>query len=98
VVELRDLGLRFELGEEERPVEGPLSGSTYVITGTLSEHSRDEAKRLLEGLGAKVADSVSKKTTAVIAGENPGSKLAKAESLGVTVLDESAFADLVQAR
>jgi DNA ligase (NAD+) len=88
VAELRELGLRFEAGEEEKPVEGPLTGSSYVITGTLASRSREEARRALEQLGAKVADSVSKKTTGVIAGENPGSKLAKAEKLGVPVLSE----------
>jgi DNA ligase (NAD+) len=88
VEELRGLGLRFEAGAEERPVEGPLSGSTYVVTGTLEGFSRDEARKALEAKGAKVADSVSKKTTGVIAGESPGSKLAKAEQLGVPVLDE----------
>ena len=93
--ELRELGLRFELAEDERPREGRLTGSTYVITGTLSAWSRDGAKAALEALGAKVADSVSKKTTAVVAGESAGSKLAKAESLGVLVLDEAAFAALL---
>ena len=93
--ELRELGLRFELAEDERPREGRLTGSTYVITGTLSAWSRDGAKAALEALGAKVADSVSKKTTALVAGESAGSKLAKAESLGVLVLDEAAFAALL---
>jgi DNA ligase (NAD+) len=88
VEELRGLGLRFESGAEERPVEGPLTGSTYVVTGTLEGFSRDDARKALEAKGAKVADSVSKKTTGVIAGESPGSKLAKAEQLGVPVLDE----------
>ena len=78
VEELRQLGLRFEAGAEERPVEGPLTGSTYVITGTLEGFSRDEARKALEAKGAKVADSVSKKTTGVVVGESPGSKLAKA--------------------
>ncbi|MGE5690597.1 MAG: NAD-dependent DNA ligase LigA [Pseudomonadota bacterium] len=88
VAELRSLGLRFELGEEDRPVEGPLSGRTYVITGTLEAFSRDEAKAALEARGAKVGESVSKKTTGVIAGESPGSKLAKAQKAGVPVLTE----------
>ena len=95
VGELKELGLRFEAGAEERPVEGPLTGSTYVVTGTLEGYTRDEARKALEGLGAKVADSVSKKTTGVIAGESPGSKLAKAEQLGVPVLDEAAFEQLL---
>jgi DNA ligase (NAD+) len=93
--ELGEIGLRFEAGAEERPVEGPLSGSTYVITGTLEEFSRDEARRALEAKGAKVADSVSKKTTGVIAGESPGSKLAKAQQAGVPVLDEAALKELL---
>jgi DNA ligase (NAD+) len=97
VEELRGLGLRFEAGPEERPVEGPLTGSTYVITGTLEGYSRDEARKALEAKGAKVADSVSKKTSGVVAGESPGSKLAKAEQLGVPVLDEAALERLLRA-
>jgi DNA ligase (NAD+) len=85
-------------GEAERPVEGPLSGRQYVITGTLEKWSRDEAKEALEALGAKVTDSVSKKTAGVIVGENPGSKLAKAQKAGVPVLDEGALADLLARR
>jgi DNA ligase (NAD+) len=96
VGELKELGLRFEAGAEERPVEGPLTGSTYVITGTLEGYSRDEARKALEAQGAKVGDSVSKKTTGVIAGEGPGSKLAKAEGLGVPVLDEAALERLLR--
>ena len=72
VEELRALGLRFELAEEDRPAEGPLTGSQYVITGTLESFTREEAKAALEALGAKVSDSVSKKTTGVVVGENPG--------------------------
>jgi DNA ligase (NAD+) len=63
-----------------------------VITGTLESFTREEAKAALEALGAKVSDSVSKKTTGVIVGESPGSKAAKAEALGVPILSE---ADLV---
>jgi DNA ligase (NAD+) len=95
VEELRQLGLRFEAGPEERPVEGPLTGSTYVITGTLESFSRDEARKALEAKGAKVGDSVSKKTTGVVVGESPGSKAAKAEQLGVPVLDEAALKKLL---
>jgi DNA ligase (NAD+) len=82
-------------GEAEKPVEGPLTGHQYVITGTLERFTRDEAKAALEALGAKVSDSVSKKTTGVIAGESPGSKLAKAQKAGVPVLDEDALAALL---
>jgi DNA ligase (NAD+) len=96
VEELKQLGLRLEAGPEERPVEGPLSGSTYVVTGTLEGFSRDEARKALEAKGAKVGDSVSKKTSGVIVGESPGSKLAKAEQLGVPVLDEAAFERLLR--
>src|SRR5215475_9928322 len=90
VAELRELGLRFELGEEDRPAEGPLTGSQYVITGTLESLSREEARAALEALGAKVSDNVSKKTSGVVVGESPGSKVAKAEKAGVPLLDEAA--------
>ncbi|MGA9762952.1 MAG: NAD-dependent DNA ligase LigA [Gaiellaceae bacterium] len=96
VRELDELGLRLELGEEERPVEGRLSGSTYVITGMLERFSRAQAQAALEEQGAKVGDSVSAKTTAVIAGENPGSKLEKARRLGLTILDEEGFEQLLR--
>jgi DNA ligase (NAD+) len=96
VGELKAVGLRLEAGAEERPVEGPLTGTTYVITGTLEDLSRDEARKALEAKGAKVADSVSKKTTGVIVGESPGSKLAKAEQFGVAVLDEAALKELLR--
>ena len=96
VEELRELGLRMEAGEEDRPIEGPLTGQSYVITGTLESFTREEAKAALEALGAKVADSVSKKTAGVIAGESPGSKLAKAQKAGVPILDEQALAKLLR--
>ena len=90
VDELRGLGLRFETGEEDRPVEGPLTGNTYVITGTLEAFTREEAGAALEALGAKVAGSVSSKTTALFVGEEPGkSKVTKAEKAGVPQLGEA---------
>jgi DNA ligase (NAD+) len=95
VEELRGLGLRFEAGEEERPVEGPLTGKSYVITGTLERWSREEAKAALEAKGARVGDSVSKKTTGLVVGESPGSKLAKAQRAGVEILDEAALEKLL---
>jgi DNA ligase (NAD+) len=89
VEELRELGLRFELGDEDRPVAGPLSGQSYVITGTLESFTREEAAAALEALGAKVAASPSSKTTGLIVGEDPGkSKLTKAEKAGVPILNE----------
>jgi DNA ligase (NAD+) len=93
--ELRGLGLRFEVGKEERPVEGPLSGKAYVITGTLERWSREEAKAALEAKGAKVTESVSKKTAGLVVGEGPGSKLEKARRAGVEIIDEAAFEKLV---
>jgi DNA ligase (NAD+) len=95
VEDLRSVGIRLELSKAERPVEGELSGRTYVITGTLERWSREQAKALLEAKGAKVTDSVSKKTTAVIVGESPGSKVDKARKAGVEILDEAAFEKLV---
>jgi DNA ligase (NAD+) len=97
VEELRAAGLRLEAGAEERPVEGPLTGNTYVITGTLEDYTREEAKAELEALGAKVGDSVSKKTAGVIVGESPGSKLAKAQKDGVPILTETDLKDLLAA-
>ena len=85
-------------GEAEKPVEGPLSGRQYVITGTLEGFSRDEAKQALEALGAKVSDSVSKKTAGVIVGESPGTKVAKAQKAGVPVLTEADLRALLGAR
>jgi DNA ligase (NAD+) len=90
VEELRAVGLRLEAGEDERPQEGPLTGSTYVITGTLERFSRDDATARLEALGAKVTGSVSAKTTGLVAGEEPGaSKLTKAQKADVPILSES---------
>ena len=84
--------LQFEMkAEEETAPASPFSGKTVVITGTLSDYSRDEAAALIERLGGKTTSSVSKKTDLLIAGEKAGSKLAKAQALGVAVLDEAAF-------
>ncbi|HUG65278.1 MAG TPA: NAD-dependent DNA ligase LigA [Gaiellaceae bacterium] len=96
VAELRELGLQLELADDERPPEGALSGSQYVITGTLKSWTREEAKAALEGRGANVTDSVSKKTTGVVVGESPGSKAQKAEQLGVRVLSEDDLAALLE--
>jgi len=88
VTRLREAGLRFELDESERrPEGGPLEGKTVVLTGTLPDLTRDEAGAMVKRAGGKVTGSVSKKTDYVVAGESAGSKLAKAEQLGVTVLD-----------
>src|SRR5215208_2892286 len=96
VEELRSLGLRFELGEEDKPKEGPLTGKTFVITGTLERWSREQAAAALEAAGAKVTNSVSAKTTALIVGEDAGaSKLTKAQKVGVEQLDEAALEKLL---
>jgi DNA ligase (NAD+) len=97
VRELESLGLTMRAGDAERPVEGPLTGRQYVITGTLERYTREEAKAALEGLGAKVSDSVSKKTAGVIVGENPGTKVQKAQRAGVPILAEADLAELLSA-
>jgi DNA ligase (NAD+) len=74
---------------------GPLAGQVFVLTGTLAAMSREEAQAALEGLGAKVSGSVSKKTTFVVAGEEAGSKLEKARQLGVETMDEQGFLALI---
>jgi DNA ligase (NAD+) len=98
VDELGELGVQTVAGEAERPAEGPLTGQQFVITGTLEAFKREEAKAALEALGAKVTDSVSKRTSGVVVGENPGSKAQKAESLGVPVLSEQDLAELLRPR
>jgi DNA ligase (NAD+) len=96
VEELRAVGLRLEAGEDERPKEGPLTGSTYVITGTLERFSREEATARLEALGAKVTGSVSAKTIGLVAGEEPGaSKLTKAQKAEVPILSERDLLELL---
>ncbi|WP_312920478.1 NAD-dependent DNA ligase LigA [Stutzerimonas nitrititolerans] len=88
--QLRDFGMHWQ--SERKSVEGlPLAGQTWVLTGTLEAMSRDEAKVQLEALGAKVSGSVSARTSCVVAGPGAGSKLAKANELGLKVLDEPAF-------
>jgi DNA ligase (NAD+) len=97
VEQLRACGLTWEEGEPAARAPKPLAGKTIVLTGTLPTLSRDEAKDLLEAAGAKVAGSVSKKTDYVIAGVEAGSKLDKAQELGVTVLDEDGLRSLLSA-
>jgi DNA ligase (NAD+) len=91
VEQLRACGVTWEEGEPAARAPQPLSGKTFVITGTLPTLSRDEAKDAVEAAGGKVAGSVSKKTDYVVAGEEAGSKLVKAQALGVPVIDEAAL-------
>jgi DNA ligase (NAD+) len=88
IADLRRIGLRFR-EDGPPPSEGPLAGKTVVLTGTLPEFSRERATELIMAAGGRVMGSVSKKTDYVVAGEGPGSKLQKAERLGVTVLNEA---------
>jgi DNA ligase (NAD+) len=93
---LRERGLRFELAESERrPEGGPLEGKTFVLTGTLPNLTREEASALIKRAGGKVTNSVSRNTDYVVAGDSPGSKLAKAEELGTEVIDEGGLRGLV---
>jgi DNA ligase (NAD+) len=94
--DLRELGLQFEQ-EGPPPGEGPLRDQTFVLTGTLPDLTREEATERIVAAGGKVTGSVSKKTSYVVAGDSPGSKLAKAEKLGVPVLDEPGLLALLDA-
>lgn len=91
---LRAAGVSFESREERR--DNRFLGKTFVLTGTLPAYTRDEAAALIESCGGKTSGSVSKKTDYVLAGENPGSKLDKAQKLGVPVLDEAAFRRMLE--
>ncbi len=97
VEKLREKGLRLEQdASERRQAGGPLEGKTLVLTGTLPELTREEAGALIKAAGGKVVNSVSKKTDFVVAGENPGSKLAKAEKYETTILDEAGLLALLE--
>jgi DNA ligase (NAD+) len=96
---LRAAGVRMDQPLEQRAARtapGPLSGRTYVLTGTLASLTREQATEAIEKLGGKVTSSVSRKTTAVIVGVDPGSKAEKARELGVPTLDEAEFLALVE--
>jgi len=88
IKDLRDLGLRFH-EEGPPPSEGPLAGKTLVLTGSLPELSREQATERILAAGGRVTGTVSKKTDYLLAGESPGSKLEKAQRLGVAVIDEA---------
>ncbi len=97
IEEMLAQGLNVEIPVQDNNQAKSLSGRTFVITGTLPTMGRDEMKHLLEGAGAKVSGSISKNTSYLVAGEKAGSKLAKAQSLGVQILDEVAALALISA-
>jgi len=97
IEQLIQSGIHWPLAEAKTLDEAhPFYGKTLVLTGTLEHMGRDEAKAKLQALGARVSGSVSRKTDAVIAGRDPGSKVTKAEALGVRVLSEEEFLNLIK--
>ncbi len=98
IEKLRRAGVNLRETSAVRPkTDGPLAGKTFVLTGTLPSMSREEATALIAGAGGKISGSVSKKTDYVVSGESAGSKLAKAEKLGVKIIDESELLKLAKA-
>ncbi|MCK5387500.1 MAG: NAD-dependent DNA ligase LigA [Gammaproteobacteria bacterium] len=95
VEQLIFVGINWPKIQKKSVDEQPLAGKTFVVTGTLETMGRNDAKAALQELGAKVSDSVSKKTDYVVVGENPGSKASKAADLGITILDEKALIELL---
>ncbi|MBI3094770.1 MAG: NAD-dependent DNA ligase LigA [Rhodocyclales bacterium] len=96
IEQLRAAGVHWPEDEPAAAVNSPIAGKTFVLTGALPTLTRDAAKDMIEALGGKVAGSVSKKTDYVVAGSDAGSKLDKAQALGVTILDESQFRELLK--
>jgi DNA ligase (NAD+) len=93
--QLQQAGLKMDAPLAAAGAPGPLSGKTFVLTGTLPAMSREEATEAIQSRGGKVTGSVSKKTNYVVAGADPGSKLAKAETLGIAILDEAGLRQLL---
>ena len=91
---LREAGVSFE--SRESIVDSRFAGKTFVLTGTLSHYTRDEASAIIERYGGKASGSVSKKTSFVLAGENAGSKLTKAQELGIPVISEAEFSEMIR--
>ena len=96
ITELKEAGLNFSSMKKEREGERPLAGQIFVLTGKLSGLTRDEAKEIIEDRGGTIASSVSSKTTYVVVGESPGSKLERAQRLGIPTLEEKEFLKLVE--
>ena len=93
IEKLRDAGVSFKSREEKK--DNRFAGMTFVLTGALERFTRDETSAIIESYGGKASSSVSKKTSYVLAGENAGSKLTKAESLGIKIISEDEFAEMI---
>ena len=91
---LKKAGVNMQ-SEENAMLDERFAGKTFVLTGTLEKYSREEAKKIIEGFAGKVSSSVSKKTDYVVAGEEAGSKLTKAQNLGITILTEDEFETMI---
>ena len=91
---LRDAGVSFQ--SNEQVLDNRFAGKTFVLTGTLQKYTREEASSIIEKFGGKASGSVSRKTSYVLAGENAGSKLTKAQELGIPVINEDEFSDMIQ--
>ncbi len=96
IARLRQLGVHWPAMPQRSATGLRLAGQTWVVTGTLAAMTREQATQALVDLGAKVAGSVSKKTSGVVVGSDAGSKLKKAQELGITVLDEAGFLKLLK--
>jgi DNA ligase (NAD+) len=96
IIQLHQLGVHWQEGEPQVAKVRPLTGKIFVLTGTLQAMTREAAKERLEALGAKVTESVSRKTSYVVVGEEPGSKLAKAQTFSIPILDEKAFLEFLE--
>ncbi|MCA8940309.1 MAG: NAD-dependent DNA ligase LigA, partial [Planctomycetes bacterium] len=96
IARFREAGLVPEVGASVEATSDAFAGQTFVFTGTLTAFTRDEAEAMVKARGGKASGSVSKKTSYVVAGPKAGSKLAKAETLGIPVIDEAAFLKLVE--
>ena len=96
IQKLRNAGVNMESGQEDEILDERFAGKTFVLTGTLKNYSREEAKEIIEKFAGKVTGSVSKKTTYVLAGEEAGSKLTKAQSLGIQILTEQEFINMIE--
>ena len=86
----------MESYEDTEEQDDRFAGKTFVLTGTLEKYSRDEASEIIEKFGGKTSSSVSKKTSYVLAGEEAGSKLVKAQDLGITILSEAEFDEMIK--